>query len=57
MAIAALAALGLLSVYFWLTGLAAILLALRLHREQQFNNRLVAVLARPRPQRRSDLVR
>jgi len=52
------AALDLLSVGLWLTYLATILLALRLHRGLQLGDRLVAVLARPRPQhRRSDLIR
>lgn len=51
------AALGLLSVGLWLTYLATILLALRLHHGLQPSDRLVAALARPRPQRRSDPVR
>lgn len=52
------AALSLLSLGLWLTYLTTVLLALRLHRGLQLGDRLVAVLARPRPQhRRSDLVR
>jgi hypothetical protein len=52
------AALGLLSVELWLTYLATVLLALRLQRGLQFSDRLVAALAKPRPQyRRSDSLR
>lgn len=46
------AALGLLSVELWLTCLATVLLALRLHRAFQMSDRLVAILARRRGQSR-----
>lgn len=52
------AALGVLSVELWLTYLATILLALRMHRTLQVSDRLVAALSkRGSQQRQSDLGR
>ena len=44
--------LNLLSDSFWLTSLAAILLALRWFRGLQYSDRLVVAKVRPRSQRR-----
>ena len=52
------ATLGILSVELWLTYLATILLALRMHRTLQVSDRLVAALSKRRSQQRqSDLRR
>ena len=52
------ATLGTLSVGLWLTYLATILLALRMHRTLQVSDRLVAALSkRGLQQRQSDLGR